>query len=131
MGVIPLPLLAMAGGALLLVLALATLVRQRRTVEIVPNKGEVVIPSSWDERAITNQVHLYSKEPALLSHYVFAVKERLILGQNDRTIRKRTEVFKAILEQATVAKDLAGVSYEMARMKMQHEVDMMNLDLQR
>lgn len=98
---------------------------------MVPNKGEVVIPSAWDELSITSQLHLYSKEPALLSHYVFAVKERFIIGQNDRTIRRRTEFLKSVLQQATVFKELQGVSYEMSRMKFQHEIDTLDLDLQK
>src|ERR1035437_719714 len=126
-----LPLVAMGGGILLLVLAAATLIRQRRTVEMVPNKGQVTVPTTWDEREITSQLHIYSKEPALLSHYVFAIKERFIIGQNERTIRRRTELRKAVLEQATIAKDLHGVSHEIAKMKAQHEVDMLELDLQK
>ena len=92
---------------------------------------EITVPSSWDERAITNQVHLYSKEPAILSHYVLAIKERFIIGQNDRTIQKRTMFLKSVFEQANIIKDLKGVGHEMAKMDAQHEVEMLELELRR
>jgi hypothetical protein len=131
MGVLPLPLIAMGGGALCLLLAIATLIRQRRIVEIVPNKGQVVVPSFWDERAITNQLHLYSKEPALLSHYVFAIKERFIIGQNRQTIERRTEFLKSVFEQADIIKNLKGLGHDMEKMDAQHEIEMLEFELRR
>src|ERR1039457_5522949 len=131
MGDIPLPLVAIGSGILLLVLAVATLIRQRRIIEIVPNKGEVTVPSFWDERDITRQMHLYSKEPALLSHYIFAIKERFIIGQNERTILKRTQFLKSFLEQANIIKDLKGLGHDMAKMDGQHELDMLEMELRR
>jgi hypothetical protein len=130
MDTLSLPLVAIASGVLLLLLAAATLVRQRRTVEIVSDH-QITVPSFWDERAITNQVHLYSKEPAILSHYVLAIKERFIIGQNDRTIQKRTLFLKSVFEQANIIKNLKAVGYEMAKMDAQHEVEMLELELRR
>jgi hypothetical protein len=101
-------------------------------VEIVPDTGDsVILPLGWDERAITDQMHLYSKQPALLSHYLFAIKERFIVGQNERTMRVRTEFLKTIFEQAGIVKNLQGISHDMARMNAQHQIEMMELDLKR
>lgn len=131
MGALSLPLLAMGGGVLCLLLAVATLVRQRRIVEIVPNKGEIVLPSSWDERTITDRLHLYSKEPAILTHYIFAIKERFIVGQNQRTVERRTEFLKSVFEQANILKNLRGVGHDIAKMDAQHEIDMLEIELRR
>lgn len=100
-------------------------------MEIVPNKGHVTVPSSWDERAITSQLHLYSKEPTLLSHYVFAIKERFIVGQNERTIQKRAQFLRAVFAQVNIIKDLKGLGHEMEKMDAEHALDMLGMELRR
>jgi hypothetical protein len=126
------PILAIVAGVLFLLGAIWVLLRQRRTFETVSEKGEMVAtPSCWDEQAITKQMHLYRKEPALLSHFVFAIKERFILGQNDRTTQVRTRWLKSALEQLTIEKDIQGVTYELMRQAAKHTVDMLDLDIQK
>src|SRR5438034_3426616 len=49
-----------------------------------------MVPSHWDETAVTAQLtQLRQHRPSLVPHFVDSIKERFIVGQDNRTAQAR------------------------------------------
>ena len=86
------PMVLIGLGALFLVGALYTLIRQRRTITVMPNSSEtIVLPSVWDEGYISEQIERYHNQPSLLNHFMISLKERFLVDQDHSVAKVRTK----------------------------------------
>jgi hypothetical protein len=65
-----------------------------------------VLPADWNDDLITQQIHSLHQRPPVLSHFIHSVIGRFIIGQNDKTAQKRTELILSAVRQLKATKGL-------------------------
>ena len=106
--------LAMMGaGALCLVAALVTLLRQRRIIEVVPSANITVqLPTKWDDGEISKVLQRHQEQPAVLAHVVSSIKSRMILNQDLKTAQHRLQLMASVIEVFKLNKELHGILHD-------------------
>jgi len=106
--------LAMMGaGALCLVAALVTLIRQRRIIEVVPSANMTIqLPTKWDDGEISKVLQRHQEQPAVLAHVVSSIKSRMILNQDLKTAQHRLQLMAGVIEVFKLNKELHGILHD-------------------
>jgi hypothetical protein len=65
-----------------------------------------VLPPEWNDQLITQQIQSLQQRPPVLSHFIHSVIGRFIIGQNDKTAQKRTQLILSAINQLKATKDL-------------------------
>jgi hypothetical protein len=64
------------------------------------------VPRAWEADVITNGFRRFVTKPKLLDIYVREITKRFIIGQDDRTAKKRIDFLKTKIEELRLTKDL-------------------------
>ena len=90
------------------------------------------LPEVWDERIIGQQLVQASKQsPAVLAHYVDAVKERFIRRQDAKTAIVNIEYFKRLVEAGHLARDYKGICNDLEAMKLEQQIRLGELEVKK
>ena len=101
---------------------------------MVPSKGTstaIVLPASWDEHFVSQQIEHYQRQPALLTHFIHCVKDRFIVGQEDRTAAVRSRFIKTKIEQLKLAKELQLAIDDLNFLELEREIRRLELENRR
>lgn len=103
-------------GLLLLVLAFTLPSKEKLMLERTPpmpieGDPNLPVPMDWDETALTYRIASYSDKPDLLTRFIDGVRDRLITGQNIKTVQKRTQFLRIQLEHLKTAKELHNILF--------------------
>jgi hypothetical protein len=116
-------------GLILLALSLPVDRRPERVMQDFDRTGmELIIPDQWDERQIERVLESNKDRPNILTYYVQSITERLITGQDVKTIQKRTVFLKAAVENLHAQIEGQRLSRELRRIDT--EEDTKDLEVQ-
>lgn len=117
---------------------------QQQTPQPDPNKVETSVFSEtglsmtknltlvdWDEAAISRQLDgLRGQSPAVISHYIESVKQRMVINQNDKTAAARARFLKTKLEELKLIKEGRQVIVDLEALALEREKRLKTLELE-
>ncbi len=107
------PWVVMGAGAVVLLSAFKVLFKQRRILEVVPSTNITIeIPEKWDDAEVTNLLLRYQGQPAVLSHFIYSIKKRLITGQDIRTAEKRLKLITSVVALFKQTRELQNILHD-------------------
>src|ERR1051326_1517049 len=109
------PVLMIAAGIVVLLVAIKVLFQQRRIVEMVPYSKSVTtieLPAKWDDNEVTRLLQRYQDQPAVLSHAVASIKTRLVMNQDLKTAQRRLKLIASVIELFKLNQALQGILYD-------------------
>jgi hypothetical protein len=87
--------------------------------------------AQWDETAITRHLaELRGQSPAVISHYIESVKQRMVTNQNDKTAAVRARFLKTKLEELKLLKEGRQVMVDLEAMALEREKRLKALELE-
>lgn len=122
------------GGLILLMLAFTLPSKEKLSLERnspmpIEERPNLPVPVEWDETALTHRIESYSDNPDLLTRFIDGVRDRLITGQNIKTIQKRTEFLRVHLEHRRVQlehlkteKDVKSQMYDLRFLETEQQI---------
>lgn len=93
--------------------------------------SDLPLPNEWNERSITQQfTQLRAQHPGSVPYFLNAVLTRFITGQDEKTVQKRTQFFRALCEELKVGKELASAMSDLKLHGKEQEKRSKELDLE-
>jgi hypothetical protein len=126
----PAPLFVIAGGLVLLLVAVKVLVQQRRVVEVVPYSNvSIEIPKKWNDAEIARLLQRHHDQPAVLAHAVSSIKSRMILNQDLKTAQQRLKLMASVIEVFKLNRELQGILQDVHLAEKDFEIRQVEADL--
>jgi hypothetical protein len=90
-----------------------------------------VLPSEWNDQLIVQQIQSLQQRPPVLSHFIHSVIGRFIIGQNDKTAQKRTQLILSAINQLKATKDLQVAIDDLQIHSLEREIRFTEKEIER
>ncbi len=97
-----------------------------------PPPNAIVMPSTWDEAEIAEQLrHLKARSPAMSAYFFARLRDRFLLRQDGRTAEARAVFLRKKIEEFKLSHDLQSVLNDLSALAGEREVRVRKLHLDR
>lgn len=97
-----------------------------------PSPTAIVMPSTWDEAEIAEQLrHLKARSPAMSAYFFARLKDRFLMRQDARTTEVRAAFLKKKIDELKLSHELQSVLNDLAALAGEREVRVRKLHLER
>ena len=104
----------------------------------IPTSGRTlnvlsIVPQDWSESTIAQQLMQMRTEPTpIVSHYISSLKQRFIIGQDDRTALVRIKFMRRQLDAMKLFKEMKGVydDFDVMELEKEKKIKMLKLETQ-
>ena len=90
-----------------------------------------VLPPEWNDQLIIQQIQSLQQTPPVLSHFIHSVMGRFIIGQNDKTAQKRTQLILTAINQLKATKDLQIAIDDLQIHSLEREIKFTEKEIER
>lgn len=105
--------------------------RPRLLLAPAPATG-MVIPATWNEQEITQQLRQAPRQsPSMLAYYFTRLKDRYLLNQDTRTTAVRSRFLQQKIEELKLTRDLQSVMNDLSALAIEREVRVRKIQVER
>jgi hypothetical protein len=90
-----------------------------------------LLPSTWDDQHITQRILALEHRPPVLAHFINSLKGRFIIGQNDKTAQKRTQLILSVTKQLHATKELRIALDDLQLHELERDIRFKKTELER
>src|SRR4029077_4341373 len=87
------------------------------------------VPTTWESDVIINGFRRFVTKPRLLDIYVKEITKRFIIGQDDRTAKKRIEFLKTRIEELRLTRDLESCLDDLSLREINLRIAQLELEI--